>query len=136
MLYTHREEPMTARLVLADDDQDVLDALSAVVQADERFTVVASVGSGDAAQVAVRQQSVDAVVLDARMPGGGADAARALLAFRPALCLVVLSARLESALVDELLQLGVRGVLHKGRVGGHLPSLLARCVDGEVVVLL
>lgn len=127
---------MTARLVLADDDQDVLDALATVVQSDERFTVVASVGSGDAAQVAVRQQPVDAVVLDARMPGGGAEAARALLAFRPTLCVVVLSARLETSLVDELLDLGVRGVLHKGRVGGRLPSLLTRCLSGEVVVLL
>lgn len=127
---------MTARLVLADDDEDVLDALASVFESDERFTVVTSVGSGDAAQLAVREQPIDAVLLDARMPGGGVEAARAILDLRPTLCVVVLSARLENSLVDELLNLGVRGILHKGRVGGCLPSLLARCVAGEVVVLL
>lgn len=127
---------MTTRLVLADDDDDVLEALASVVQADDRFTVVAAVGSGAAAQDVVRQQPIDAVLLDARMPGGGAEGARALLALRPTLCVVVLSARLEKSQVDDLLHVGVRGVLHKGRVGGRLPALLARCVGGEVVVLL
>lgn len=127
---------MTTRLVLADDDKDVLAALADVLDADERFTIVGAVGTGNDVQLVVRQQQVDAVLLDARMPGGGAEAARTILAEHPDVCVVVLSARLETPLVDELLDLGVRGVLHKGRVGGRLASVLARCVSGQVVVLL
>jgi DNA-binding NarL/FixJ family response regulator len=127
---------MTVRVVLADDDPQVLDALSAVFDTDERFEVVGAVTNGPDAVAAAAAQHPQVVLLDVRMPGGGLPAAEAIVrAGEPLPALVVLSARLDESLTADLLRAGVRGVFLKGRVGRDLPDLVLRCCGGEVVVV-
>jgi DNA-binding NarL/FixJ family response regulator len=127
---------MTVRVVLADDDPQVLSALSAVFDTDERFDVVGAVTNGTDAAAAAAASRPDAVLLDVRMPGGGLLAAEAIArAGEPLPAVVVLSARLDDILTSDLVRAGVRGVLLKGRIGRDLPDLVLRCCAGEVVVV-
>ena len=86
----------------------------------------------------------DIVLVDVRMPGGGEAAARAVLTLpdRPAdgagsrtapPVVIAVSGHTGTAVVAAMLRAGVSGYLAKGSLG-HLPDLVARCADGEVVL--
>jgi DNA-binding NarL/FixJ family response regulator len=125
---------MTLRVVVADDDADVRSAIASVLDADERYTVVAQLDSGTAVVDTVSDHRADLLVLDVRMPAGGLTAVHALRDAGSGVVIVVVSARLDEALVADLLESEVRGVLLKGRLGWSLPDVLHRCSRGEVVV--
>lgn len=125
---------MALKVVVADDDADVLSALSEVFFADPRFTVVAQARTGPAAVEAVRRERPAAVLLDVRMPGGGLQAARDIAAATPGTAIIAVSARVDASLVASMLQAGARGVFAKGGIGKDLPELVVRCVAGEVVL--
>eukprot|EP01032_Pedospumella_encystans_P000317 gene317-356_t len=60
---------ITIRVVIADDDDDVRDALVEVVGADPRLVVVGTARSGDEAVAVCAATRPDVVLLDVRMPG-------------------------------------------------------------------
>ena len=126
---------MTLRVVVADDDLGVLEALVAVLDTDDRFTVVAQLSSGAAVLDAVVAERADVVVLDVRMPVGGLEALRALRAADLDVVVVVISARFDNELVSGLLEAGACGILLKGRLGATLPDVLERCCGGELVLV-
>ncbi len=135
------------RVLIADDDANIRSALSEVLDDDPRFCVVGIAENGpEASHLAVTLRP-DVVLLDVRMPGGGAPAARALLS-RPVepehadRCpslratppvVVAVSAHTGASVVVAMLRAGASGYLAKGRLGS-LPDLVARCAEGEVVI--
>jgi DNA-binding NarL/FixJ family response regulator len=122
------------RVVIADDDDAVRAALHDVLDADDRFLVVGTTARGDDLVLTVETTRADVVLLDVRMPGGGIAAARELSALTPAPVVVALSAGTEAATVLAMLESGATGYLAKGRLGQWLPEMVARCVDGQVVL--
>jgi DNA-binding NarL/FixJ family response regulator len=123
------------RVVVADDDAAFREALVDVLGADPRFTVVEALSTGVGIGAVVERSRPDLVILDVRMPGGGAIAARHVRRIRvkpPAV--VALSTQTSTHTVVEVLLAGAVGYLVKGRVGAQLPDLLARCAAGEVVL--
>ena len=130
------------RVIVADDDARVRGVLHAVLDDDDRFTVVALASSGGQLLALAEALRPDVVLMDVRMPGGGAPAARALLSLPPPVgttarhappVVVAVSAHTGASVVVSMLRAGVSGYLAKGRLAA-LPDLLARCADGEVVL--
>lgn len=122
------------RVLVADDSPEVLSAIVSVLDDDPRFTVVATAGSGAEAVGLVADLPVDVVLLDVHMPGGGPEPAQLLASLPNPPAVVAISAQSGSTVVEEMLRAGAVGYFTKGRIGGSLPDLLARCVDGEVVL--
>ena len=122
------------RVVIADDDDDVRSALHDVLDADDRFLVVVAAAGGDDLALIVEAARPDVVLLDVRMPGGGMTAAREISALSYAPIIVAVSASTEAATVVAMLESGATGYLAKGRLGQWLPEMVARCVDGQVVL--
>jgi two-component system nitrate/nitrite response regulator NarL len=123
------------RVVVADDDDVLRSALVDVLDADERFEVVGVAETGEGLPALVAATGADVVLLDVRMPGGGAEAARALTSTdgsRP--IVVALTAQVDTVRVLEMLRAGATGFLAKGRIGVSLPDLVARCAEGEVLL--
>ena len=126
------------RVAIGDDDDGVRSALADVLAADVRFTVVGTAATGEELCRLIRSVGADVALLDVGMPGGGADAARALSdcarseRLRPP-AVVAVSAHTGAAAVASMLQAGAVGYLAKGRLG-TLPDLVARCAYGEVVL--
>lgn len=125
------------RVVIADDDATVLSALNDVLEADHRFVVVGLAASGSELRAVAAETDPDVVLLDIRMPDGGASAARAVLedaAQRSSAPVVVaVSAHTAPSTVATMIQAGVVGYLAKGRLA-ELPDLVARCASGELVL--
>src|SRR5207342_127456 len=126
------------RVVIADDDVGIRSALEDVLDDDPRFNVVGSVATGGELRALVRSVAPDVALLDIRMPGGGPEAARALLedglsSGRRPLVVIAVSAHTGVANVVSMLRAGAVGYLAKGRLAA-LPDLVARCADGEVML--
>ena len=138
------------RVLIADDEHIIREALRDVLDADPRFEVVGLAASADELQPLALRLRPDIVLVDVRMPGGGEAAARAVLTLPPpdadrpageaagrtraALPVVIaVSAHTGTAVVAAMLRAGVSGYLAKGSLS-HLPDLVARCADGEVVL--
>jgi len=71
---------VTIRLLLADDQELVRQALCALLALEDDFEVVASVGRGDEVVAAARAHRPDVALLDFEMPGLDGLAAAAVLA--------------------------------------------------------
>jgi len=126
------------RVVIADDDVGIRSALEDVLDADPRFSVVGSVATGQELRTVARAVAPHVVLLDIRMPGGGPEAARALLEDglpdgRRPLVVIAVSAHTAVTNVVSMLRAGAVGYLAKGRLAA-LPDLVARCAEGEVVL--
>ena len=121
------------KAVVADDDARVRSALIDLLRTDGRFAVVDELADGSTLVEAVRRTGADVVLLDVRMPEGGAAAARALRE-AGAVTVVAISAETSPAIVADMVRAGVNGYLAKGHLSSELPELVARCVAGEVVL--
>jgi EAL domain-containing protein (putative c-di-GMP-specific phosphodiesterase class I)/CheY-like chemotaxis protein len=103
------------RVLIAEDDAAVRDALSAIIAGEPRLVLVAAVADGESAVEAAAREQPDVAVLDVRMPGGGgAEAARGIAVCSPNTKVVALSASDDRDAVLEMLQAGVVGYLVKG----------------------
>jgi DNA-binding NarL/FixJ family response regulator len=79
-------------VLVADDHEPFLDAARAVVAALPGFELVALARSGEEAVALADSLAADIVVLDIKMPGiGGIEAARRIVAARPATSAVLVS---------------------------------------------
>ena len=127
---------MAIRIVVADNDAVVLDAVADALAVDDRFEVVATAVDAATAVAAVAEHRPDAVLLDVRMPGGGAAAAREISDLGLPITITVATAKAEATTVSELLAAGVRGIFAKGQLGALLGDMIARCVAGQVLLLV
>lgn len=121
------------RVVVADDDAAMRHAMTDLLHTDSRFEVVGHADTGPTVVEVVALTRPHVVLLDVRMPGGGVEAARAL-ALGPPVIVVAVTADASVATVLGMLHSGVRGYLVKGRIGATLPDLVARCLEGEIVL--
>jgi DNA-binding NarL/FixJ family response regulator len=100
------------RLVIADDNADVLDELRHLLEFE--FDVLSAVNDGHALLQAVAERRPDAVVSDIQMPGvRGIEAGEQII--RRGLCDAVLMLTMynEPQLVEKALQAGIRGYVSK-----------------------
>jgi DNA-binding NarL/FixJ family response regulator len=124
----------TIRVIVADDDEVMRRAMVDVLTAHGGFTVVADVATGGALPELVSETGAQLVVLDVRMPSGGATAARALRAQEPPPVVVAVSASNDVPTVAALFRAGATGFLAKGHLGTTFADDLLRCLRGQVMI--
>jgi DNA-binding response OmpR family regulator len=104
---------MTRALLVVDDDPDVLEIIQLCLSANAGLRVTTA-GGGTAAIERFRAGGLDGLLLDVDMPGvDGRAVLVAVLAERPDLPVVFLTANTDDELTAELCTLGARAVLHK-----------------------
>ena len=131
---------MAIRVAVADDDAMFRTAAVGLLRADPRIDVVGEAADGEELLELAAGTDPDVVLLDVRMPAGGAAAAQALTRHgatqgRPSRPLVVaLTAETSPEVIDAMLRAGAVGYLAKGRIGSALADLVSRVHDGEVII--
>jgi two-component system invasion response regulator UvrY len=121
-------------VVVADDDRRVAPAVAALLEQEPDFRVVGQVANGDDAVTAAREHRAVLVLIDVKMPGGGADLVRRLVALPHRPVVAGLSAQADAATWTSILAAGASAYLLKGTVAGDLPVLLRRCMEGYLIV--
>lgn len=120
------------RVLIADDEESVLDVLSALMAAESDLEVAASARDAETAiQLATREQP-DVAILDVRMPGGGGPrAAREILRRSPASKVIALSAHEEVDSVLEMLRAGALGYVVKGDSTDAIVRAIHRALEHQ-----
>lgn len=123
------------RLLLADDQALVREALATLLGLQEDFEVVASVGRGDEVVAAAVSGQPDVALLDIEMPGLDGLAAAAALASRVPGCRVVMLTTFGRAgYLRRAMEAGAVGFVVKDAPAEALADAIRRVMAGERVV--
>jgi two-component system NarL family response regulator len=123
---------MSIRIVLADDHKMILAALRSMLEKEIDIDVVGEAGDGAALLEVVARTTPDVAVVDIGMPGmNGVEATRRLLAGRPPLKVIALSAYSDKRFVLEMLNAGAKGYLIKASAGDELPRAIRAIAQGR-----
>jgi two-component system, NarL family, response regulator DesR len=126
---------MTIRLLLADDQELVRQALRALLELEDDFEVVASVGRGDEVVVAAAGSRPDVALLDIEMPGlDGLAAAAVLAAEMPDCRVIILTTFGRAGYLRRAMEAGAVGFVVKDAPAEALADAIRRVVKGERVI--
>jgi DNA-binding NarL/FixJ family response regulator len=108
------EDPPALRIVVADDQRAVREALATVLDAEPGLRVVGLAADGDEAVELAHRHAPEVVLMDLRMPNvDGVTATRRLGAELPDVRVVVLTTFAEDASILAALEAGAAGFLTK-----------------------
>ena len=120
------------RIVLADDHAVVRRGLELLLEAEDGFEVVASVGDVDAAIRTTRGHKPDVLVLDLNMPGGSSlDAIPQILEASPQTRIAVLTMQDEPAFARQALGAGAVAYVLKEAADDELVEAVRRASAGQ-----
>jgi DNA-binding NarL/FixJ family response regulator len=119
----------TIRVLLADDDEPFLDALSPLIDRQDQLAVVGTASDGLGAIELAEALSPDAVVIDLHMPRlDGVSAVARLRRDHPSMCVIALTGDKAPALHEAVTEAGADAVLLKDE---FMDVLMARLVEGR-----
>jgi len=125
------------RVVLANDDQIIIEGLRAMLRpyADQVNVVGTAVGDPEILMADDEEPGADVMLIDAfSRRAGGIDAAAKVLAGDPPFAVAVFTDADDAWLTLQALRLGVRGYVLKSSGPPELVDMLMRLRDGETVV--
>jgi two-component system, NarL family, response regulator DesR len=126
---------VTTRLLLADDQELVRDALRALLELQDDFEVVASVGRGDLVVGAALDTRPDVALLDIEMPGLDGLAVAAVLATQVPDCrVIILTTFGRSGYLRRAMEAGAVGFVVKDAPAEALADAIRRVMNGEHVI--
>jgi EAL domain-containing protein (putative c-di-GMP-specific phosphodiesterase class I)/CheY-like chemotaxis protein len=128
----YRRAGAPLRVLLADDDETVRQALAELLDAEDSLELVGvAEDAAEAVDLAARLQP-DVALLDVRMPaGGGRRAAREIRERSPGTRLVALSAYADRGAVVDMVGAGVVGYIVKGARGDEIVRAVHHAVQGR-----
>jgi EAL domain-containing protein (putative c-di-GMP-specific phosphodiesterase class I)/DNA-binding NarL/FixJ family response regulator len=113
------------RVLVAEDDTSVRDALEALFRAERSLELAASVGDATGAVEAAARERPDVALVDVRMPGGGVHAAREIRSCSPKTKVIAFTAHNDPADVLEMLEAGAVGyVVRAGSIDGIVEAVV------------
>lgn len=119
------------RVLVAEDDPTVRDALEALLRSERSLELAASVGDAPSAVAAAMRDQPDVALVDVRMPGGGASAARGITSCAPGTRVLAFTAHDDRETVLEMLEAGAIGYLLKGDSIDEIAEAIRRAADGQ-----
>ncbi len=120
------------RVLLADDEELIRDALAALLDLEPDLEVVARAGDGRAAVEAARAHRPDVAVLDLQMPElDGLEVTEELARVLASCAVVILTGRGKPPHLQQALHAGAKGFLPKGSPGGTLADVIRRVHGGS-----
>ncbi|MFD8381901.1 response regulator [Streptomyces sp. NPDC059679] len=123
------------RVLLAEDQSMVREALAALLGLESDIEVVAQVARGDEVVDAAREHRPDVALLDIEMPGmTGLDAAAALRPAFPGLRIVILTTFGRPGYLRRAMESGADAFLVKDAPAAQLADAVRRVLRGERVI--
>jgi two-component system response regulator DesR len=130
-----RDDKAPIRLLLAEDQVMIREALAALLSFEGDFEVVAQVGRGDEVANAARDTNPDVALLDIEMPGmDGLTAAAQLKRNHPCIKIVILTTFGRPGFLRRAMESGVSAFLVKDSPADKLTQTIRRVLAGERVI--
>ena len=109
-----RRPPAPIRVLVADDEQPLRDAICDLVGGESDMDVAGAATDADEAIALAQETAPDVALLDVKMPGGGARAATQIAFVSPETNVIALSAYEDRGSVLEMLRSRGRGLPGQG----------------------
>lgn len=123
---------MRLRVALIDDHQPYRERLRALLEEDRDIEIVAEAGSGEEILEIALSTEIDVACMDISMPGiNGIEATRRLLASKPGVRVIGLSAYAETHYVEAMLDAGAAGYFTKADAGEGLLQAIHTATPGR-----
>ncbi len=123
------------RVLLAEDQGMVREALAALLSLEDDLEVVAQVSRGDEVAAAVTEHRVDVAVLDIEMPGmTGIDACAEVRRARPQTKVVIATTFGRPGYLRRAMESGADAFLVKDAPAAELAEAIRRVLRGEKVI--
>ncbi|MFH8516762.1 response regulator [Streptomyces gelaticus] len=123
------------RLLLAEDQSMVREALAALLGLEPDIEVVAQVARGDEVLTAAREHDIDVALLDIEMPGmTGIEAAAVLRRELPAVKVVVVTTFGRPGYLRRAMESGADAFLVKDAPASQLAAAVRKVLAGERVI--
>lgn len=119
------------RIVIADDEPAIREALADLIEATPGMTVVAAAANASDAIAEVARHRPDVALVDVRMPGGGPAATRGIRLACPETRVLALSASGGGDTVLEMFRAGAAGYLVKGILPAEVISGIQNVALGQ-----
>jgi signal transduction histidine kinase len=120
------------RVLIAEDEPAVREAMADLVSSDPSMLVVGTAGDADEAIQIARAEKPDVALIDVKMPGGGGPrATREIRRESPQTQVVALSAYEDRRTVLEMLRAGVVGYVVKGTSAEEILYTIRRSMRGQ-----
>jgi two-component system, NarL family, response regulator DesR len=129
------ESAQRIRVLLAEDQAMIRQALAALLSFEDDIEVVAQVGRGDEVVSAAAQHNVDVALLDIEMPGmDGLTAASELRRARPEVKIVILTTFGRPGFLRRAMESGVSAFVVKDSPADKLAATVRRVLAGGRVI--
>ncbi|MBL0938106.1 MAG: response regulator [Gemmatimonadaceae bacterium] len=126
------ENPSALRLLIVDDNATMADALSELVLAQGRFSIVHHAAAAAEARTMLASESFDLILLDVHLADGdGIALCKELMALNPSRRIALMSGRVDAALSEEAHASGALGFIAKGADMHNLPDRLVALATGR-----
>ena len=123
------------KILIAEDQSMVLGALSALLDLEDDFTVVATAENGEQALSLIEQNDVDIVLTDIEMPQmTGIELAQALQRINHTAKVMILTTFTRSGYLRRAMDAGVKGYLLKDAPSDSLAQAVRQIYQGKVIV--
>ncbi|OIQ46543.1 MAG: DNA-binding response regulator [Gammaproteobacteria bacterium MedPE] len=123
------------KILIAEDQSMVLGALSALLDLEDDFTVVATAENGEQAMSLAQQHDVDIVLTDIEMPKmTGIELAQALQRINYTAKVMILTTFTRSGYLRRAMDAGVKGYLLKDAPSDSLAQAVRQIHQGKVIV--
>jgi two-component system response regulator DesR len=123
------------KVLLAEDQVMIREALAALLSFEEDIEVVAQVGRGDEVTQAAARTSPDVALLDIEMPGmDGLTAAAELKQASPQIMIIILTTFGRPGFLRRAMESGVSAFLVKDSPADKLTNTIRRVLNGEKVI--
>lgn len=123
------------KILLADDHQILLDGLTAMLNTEPDFEIVATAKNGQQVIQILREKAVDVLVLDLSMPEmDGMETTKIVKKLFPDLKIIILTTNDEGSIITELLRQGAIGYMLKNSSQAHLIKGIRRAYEGKTVL--
>jgi DNA-binding NarL/FixJ family response regulator len=130
------EETSSIRVLVADDEESVVDVLRALIGSDPSLRFVGAAHDAENAIELASRERPDVVLLDVRMPGGGGlRAAREITKRCASTKVVALSAHEDSDTVIGMISSGASAYVPKGDSTEKILRTIHRAIDAKYVAV-
>ncbi|NQU33685.1 MAG: response regulator transcription factor [Bacteroidetes bacterium] len=120
------------RVLLVDDHQIIIDGLQSLLISEEGIRVISNANNGREALELLRVVDVDMVLMDIDMPVmNGLDAAKIIKEKYSNTKVIILSMHSESAMIKDLIEIGVDGYLLKNTTKEELIDAIKKVSIGD-----
>lgn len=119
------------RVLIADDHHLVRFGISRLLT-EKGIAVVGEAANGEEAIQFVKQNVVDVVLMDIRMPGiGGLEATKKILRYAPDIKVIAVTAYDDTVFTSRLLQAGASGYISKGAGPDEMVIAIQKVFSGQ-----